>query len=91
MTKAYILPYSEISGVNVPVLFFHGDNDKIVPIRIGRTLYEAASNLKEFVIFPGARHNDTFYVKGKDYFDKLIYFGASCRRNMETRNIGVLG
>jgi fermentation-respiration switch protein FrsA (DUF1100 family) len=64
----------EIGGVQVPVLFFHGDNDKIVPIRLGRALYDAAPNPKEFVVIPGAGHNDTFYVAGKEYFDKLESF-----------------
>jgi hypothetical protein len=64
----------EIGGVQVPVLFFHGDNDKIVPIRLGRALYEAAPSPKEFVVIPGAGHNDTFYVAGKGYFDKLESF-----------------
>jgi fermentation-respiration switch protein FrsA (DUF1100 family) len=64
----------EIGGVQVPVLFFHGDNDKIVPIRLGRALYEAAPNPKEFVIIPGAGHNDTYFVGGQDYFIKIENF-----------------
>ena len=64
----------EIGGVHVPVLFFHGDNDMIVPIRLGRALYEAAPNPKEFVVIPGAGHNDTYYVAGADYFNKIEAF-----------------
>jgi len=64
----------EIDQVRAPILFFHGDKDRIVPIRLGRGLFEAAPNPKEFVIIPGAGHNDTFYVAGKDYFDKLESF-----------------
>ena len=64
----------EIHRVRAPILFFHGDNDSIVPIRLGRELYETAPNPKEFVIIPGAGHNDTFYVAGEEYFDKLEVF-----------------
>ena len=64
----------EIHQVRVPILFFHGDNDRIVPLRLGRELYETAPNPKEFVVIPGAGHNDTFYVAGKGYFDKLQDF-----------------
>ena len=58
----------------MPVLFLHGDNDKIVSIRLGRSLYSAASNPKRFFVLPGARHNDTFYVEDKDCFDNLEFF-----------------
>jgi hypothetical protein len=64
----------EIDQVRAPILFFHGDKDGIVPIRLGRGLFEAAPNPKEFVVIPGAGHNDTFYVAGKGYFDKLESF-----------------
>ena len=64
----------EINQVRAPILFFHGDKDRIVPIRLGQALYEAAPNPKEFVVIPGAGHNDTFYVAGKEYFDKLEAF-----------------
>ena len=64
----------EIDQVRAPILFFHGDKDRIVPIRLGRGLFEAAPDPKEFVVIPGAGHNDTFYVAGKEYFDKLESF-----------------
>lgn len=67
----------QIGRVRVPVLFFHGDNDKIVPIRLGRALYQAAPNPKEFVVLQGAGHNDTYYVGGQDYFKKIeAFFGS---------------
>jgi hypothetical protein len=64
----------EIAQVRAPILFFHGDDDRIVPIRLGRQLYEAAPNPKEFVTLPGAGHNDTYFIGGKEYFDKLVAF-----------------
>lgn len=64
----------EIAQVSAPILFFHGDDDRIVPIRLGRQLYEAAPNPKEFVTLPGAGHNDTYFIGGKEYFDKLVAF-----------------
>ncbi len=64
----------EISGVNAPILFFHGDRDDIVPIEFGRTLYEAAPEPKDFVTLAGAGHNDTYFVAGEAYFRKLKSF-----------------
>ena len=66
----------EIVQVRVPILFFHGDKDRIVPIKLGRELFEAAPNPKEFVIINGAGHNDTYFVGGPDYFKKIDSFFA---------------
>jgi len=64
----------EIDQVRAPILFFHGDKDRIVPIRLGRGLFEAAPNPKEFVILPGAGHNDTYFMGGQGYFNKIEDF-----------------
>ena len=64
----------QIVQVRVPILFFHGDKDRIVPIKLGRKLFEAAPNPKEFVVLPGAGHNDTYFVGGPDYFKKIDSF-----------------
>jgi fermentation-respiration switch protein FrsA (DUF1100 family) len=67
----------QIVQVRVPILFFHGDKDGIVPIELGRELFEAAPNPKEFVVLPGAGHNDTYFVGGPDYFKKIESFFGS--------------
>jgi fermentation-respiration switch protein FrsA (DUF1100 family) len=67
----------EIVQVRSPILFFHGDRDRVVPIRLGQELYKAAPNPKEFVILPGAGHNDTYFVGGQDYFRKIEEFVRS--------------
>jgi fermentation-respiration switch protein FrsA (DUF1100 family) len=64
----------EIDQVRAPILFFHGDKDRIVPIRLGRGLFEAAPNPKEFVVIPGAGHNDTYFMGGQGYFNKIEDF-----------------
>ena len=64
----------KISRIRVPVIFFHGDQDGTVPIQLGRQLYEAAPEPKEFVTLPGAGHNDTYIVGGQAYFNKIEVF-----------------
>jgi fermentation-respiration switch protein FrsA (DUF1100 family) len=64
----------QIAQVRVPILFFHGDQDRIVPIKLGRELFEAAPSPKEFVVLRGAGHNDTYFVGGYDYFKKIENF-----------------
>jgi fermentation-respiration switch protein FrsA (DUF1100 family) len=64
----------KIGSVTAPILFFHGDCDDIVPIRLGRELFDAAQTTKEFAVLGGAGHNDTYVVGGEKYFDKFISF-----------------
>lgn len=42
-----------------PLLIAHGDADKLIPLRMGGELYEAANDPKELHVIPGAGHNWT--------------------------------
>ena len=63
-----------IGKVTVPKLIIHGEHDEIIPLWMGKRLYEAASPPKEFYLIRGAAHNDTYLIGGKDYFAKLKKF-----------------
>ncbi len=63
-----------IQNINVPVLFTHGDRDTIVPIDLGKKLFEAANEPKEFYTIRGADHNDTYIVGGEEYYNKIKQF-----------------
>ncbi len=65
---------SKIDQVRAPLLQFHGTQDEIVPYRLGQKLHESAREPKEFVPIPGATHNDTYFVGGRAYFDKIRSF-----------------
>jgi fermentation-respiration switch protein FrsA (DUF1100 family) len=65
---------SKIDKVRAPLLQFHGTQDEIVPYQLGRKLHESAREPKEFVSIPGATHNDTYYVGGRAYFEKIRSF-----------------
>jgi len=41
-----------------PLLQAHGDADTVIPYKLGRRLYEAANEPKEFVTLAGGDHND---------------------------------
>jgi fermentation-respiration switch protein FrsA (DUF1100 family) len=59
---------SKMPRLKMPVLVVHGTNDGIVPLSLGRRLFQAAPEPKTFYEIPGADHNDTFLVGGKAYF-----------------------
>jgi fermentation-respiration switch protein FrsA (DUF1100 family) len=64
----------KIGRVRAPLLFVHGDADRIVPIGLGKTLWTAAPEPKTFWTVPGAGHNDILEVAGGDYGERLREF-----------------
>ena len=48
-----------------------------MPINLGRELFDATKAPKEFMTIEGAGHNDTYFVGGRAYFDKIRDFISS--------------
>lgn len=65
---------SQIGDVKAPKLFIHGEYDTIVPLWMGRTLYERACEPKAFYLIRGADHNDTYLLGGDEYFRTIADF-----------------
>jgi fermentation-respiration switch protein FrsA (DUF1100 family) len=65
---------SRIKGIHAPTLFIHGSNDDIIPIALGKKLYDLANDPKEFYEIKGAGHNDTFIVGKTEYFEIVRSF-----------------
>jgi pimeloyl-ACP methyl ester carboxylesterase len=61
--------------LDVPVLSFHGTDDWIAPIEMGRAVAEAG-RAEGFVTFEGAGHNDTYAVGGEAYRQRFHDFLA---------------
>ncbi len=60
--------------VHVPVLVLHGERDTVIPVDLGRAVFAAAGEPKEFVAIPGANHNDLHLVGGETYYQALLQF-----------------
>ncbi len=59
----------KVSGVHVPMLFIHGDADRIIPMELGRRLFDASPTLhKTFHVVHGADHNDLVPIAGSRYW-----------------------
>lgn len=63
-----------VAHLKLPKLFIHGTSDTLIPFTLGRELYKAAAQPKEFYSVVGAGHNNTYSVGGKEYFDKIKEF-----------------
>jgi fermentation-respiration switch protein FrsA (DUF1100 family) len=65
---------AKIREIRVPLLVLHGDRDDVIPYEQGRRLYEAANQPKTFYTIRGARHNNTYIVGDRPYFDAWARF-----------------
>jgi fermentation-respiration switch protein FrsA (DUF1100 family) len=65
---------SKINRINVPLLVLHGNHDEVVPYQLGKELFEAANEPKQFYTIENAGHNDTYIVGGEGYFAALGKF-----------------
>jgi len=65
---------SKIAKVHAPLLFIHGRRDDIIPLRMGRALFDAAPAPKQFFEIPAAGHNDILETAGPEYRRRLKAF-----------------
>ncbi|MFC1534070.1 alpha/beta hydrolase [Thermodesulfobacteriota bacterium] len=76
---SFILPpnynnLEKIAHIRVPKLIIHGEDDEIVPFRMGKSLFHASKEPKYFFPLKGAGHNDTYIVGGEKYFQIITSF-----------------
>ncbi len=64
---------SRAERLTIPLIVFHGTEDWITPIDMGRRIAELG-RAEEFIEIPGAGHNDTHYFGGDAYVAKFHEF-----------------
>ena len=64
---------SKIKKVRAPILFIHSPDDEMVPINLGKKLYNAALGLKDFVEITGS-HNTAVLDSSKKFIDSITAF-----------------
>jgi len=60
--------------LSLPKLIIHGDQDDIIPLELGRQVFDAAKPPKSFYLIEGADHNNTYQVGGATYFGRWAEF-----------------
>lgn len=66
--------------LSLPKLMIHGDRDQLIPLELGRQVFETARAPKSLYVIPGADHNDTYHVGGAAYFRRFADFAGSVLR-----------
>jgi fermentation-respiration switch protein FrsA (DUF1100 family) len=69
---------ARVQTLDSPVWVTHGDRDLVIPVRMGREVYDAARRKGELLIVPGAGHNDLPQVGGERYWGWLT---RACARH----------
>ncbi len=64
----------KVRALHVPLLVIHGEQDSIVPLALGRQVFEAAPEPKRWYVVSGADHNDVPFVGGELYFREIATF-----------------
>ena len=67
-------PLAVVDKIKVPVLFIHGDADKLVPFEMCGRLFEACTSPKEKFVVAGAGHADCKLTNPAAYFDRVFKF-----------------
>ena len=67
-------PIEVVDKIKVPILFIHGDADKLVPFEMMSELYDKTTSTKEKFVVNGAGHADAKRKDPKVYFDKVFAF-----------------
>jgi fermentation-respiration switch protein FrsA (DUF1100 family) len=69
----------KIRKITIPLLVIHGERDEIIPLELGRELYEAANQPKTLYSIPEAGHNDTFLAGGEAYLKRIRDFASTLK------------
>ena len=64
----------KVQTLKVPLLAIHGERDSIVPMFLGRQVFEAANEPKKWYAVSQAEHNDVPFVGGEAYFQEIDAF-----------------
>jgi len=64
---------SRVGQIDAPKLFIHSRGDRVVPFELGRQVYEAAAEPKQFLEIEGG-HNDGFLVSAEEYLRTIDDF-----------------
>lgn len=67
-------PIEAIKKSNLPIIFYHGDNDNFVPHYMSEKMYEVYQNKKRLVSIHGAGHGLAYVVDSELYIKELKEF-----------------
>jgi len=67
-------PIEAVKSCQIPVIFFHGEDDDFVPCHMSRTNFYACAGRKQLVTIPGAGHGLSYAIDPETYLKELYAF-----------------
>lgn len=68
-----------VKNAKLPILILHGEEDRLVPVEMGKKIYDACTSEKKMVTFPGAQHAtaylsdpDRYTAELKSFYEKYL-------------------
>ena len=71
---------SKAPGIELPALVFHGEDDEIIPVSMGRRVAKLLPH-GQLVIIAGGHHNDLFAIDGRDLIRRIVAFARDASRD----------
>jgi pimeloyl-ACP methyl ester carboxylesterase len=82
ITYRKMAPNAYIRKAQVPILFFHGQKDSLVPVAMVRKLFAMAAKMDdEVVVIPDAPHTGAYYYARDLYMRKIETFAERREEN----------
>jgi pimeloyl-ACP methyl ester carboxylesterase len=64
----------KVGQLQIPVLYIHGTDDKLVPSEMSRELYKRTASSRQLKLIPGGGHNNSAVVGGDEYLQAVKNF-----------------
>ena len=71
ITRVHYNTLALVRALRAPVWVAHGDRDRVVPLRMGKEVFDAAAHRGELLVVRGAGHTDLPEVAGSAYWSWL--------------------
>jgi len=68
VSRVHYETITKVRALDVPVSVAHGDRDVIIPLAMGRAVYDAARRKGDWLLVRGAGHNDVAAIGGDAYW-----------------------
>jgi len=85
LSAAKFFNKDKIKEIAIPTLVIHGDDDKLMPLEIGKALYDlSAAKDKKLVIIPGGGHNNLRDIGYTEYYEAVEDFVKKKPKKVKT-------
>jgi len=67
LTKDKFYSDKALAESNIPMIWIHGTQDRVIPIHVGQSLYDGYDGPKSSMIIDGGYHNNLWYLGGDQF------------------------